>query len=92
MLQQQQRRRRPADQRHHFDSRTPWLQIFTDEMLTRARLLRAFATADRHEDFLDQVEDAERLFAGLPSGYMGKGSNLVGDATIVGKSTTPASN
>ena len=69
LLQQQQRRRRPAEQRHYFDWRTPWIHIFADEMLTRARMLGAFATADRHhDDFLDQVEEAERLFAGLPWG------------------------
>ena len=65
---QRPRRRRPPYSRHLFHWRTPWLQIFADETLTRAGLLRAFATADRHEDFLDQVEDAERLFVGLPWG------------------------
>lgn len=64
---QQRWRRRPPQQRHHFHWRTPWLQIFADEMLERARALALRERQHRHErdDFSDQVEAAERLFAGF---------------------------
>ena len=69
-----QRPRRPSHPRprHHFDWRTPWLQIFMDEMRERALGLASRERRerpDREDDFLDQAEDAERLFAGFPKDW-----------------------
>ena len=70
MLQQHQRRRRPADQRHYFDSRnSPWLQIFADEIRERMRSIYERFREREVEDFVDQVEEAERLFEGFPKDW-----------------------
>ena len=64
MPQQQRRLRRTPYPRHHFHERTPWLRIFADKPRERALVLRARQHhSERDEDFLDQVEDAEQLFA-----------------------------
>lgn len=81
MLQQQRRSRRPADQRHYIDSRTPWLQIFADEMRERMRTIneRCPMVEEFFEDFIDQFEEAERLFSGVPKDWGNEWSEVDDD-------------
>lgn len=66
--------------RHYFHRKTAWrLRMFADEMRERMRTIYE-RTPEVENDFLDQAEDAERLFAGVPTNWGNEWGDVDDDA------------